>query len=98
MGSHPDIVGFAQGRDLHHFGDAADVGERGAIEIDVVVFDEPVEVPTLAPFLAGAERATRHRAQPRDILQKRLGPHGILDHKRLEFLDAAARSQRVGII
>jgi hypothetical protein len=60
MGHNADIVSLTQGRDLDHFGDAADVGQRGPDEIQVVVLHQAVEVPALAPLFAGRQRATGH--------------------------------------
>ena len=53
---NPDVVRFAQGADPDHLGDAADVGQRAASKLEVVVLDQFVEVPARAPLLTGGER------------------------------------------
>ncbi len=90
-----DGVRLADGRDLHHLGDAADVGQRRADVVDVVVLDELVEVPPVAPFLAVGEGDGRHLPQLRQVHEGVLVAHGILDEVGLVLLDPAARAQRV---
>ena len=53
VGDDADEVGFAESHDFEHLGDAANIGERGAKEVDGVMLDKGVEVPAVAPFFAG---------------------------------------------
>ena len=57
-GIDADEMRLADRGDLHHLGDAADVGQRGAHVIDVVVLHQLVEVPAVAPLFAGRDRDT----------------------------------------
>ena len=51
-----DVVRLAQGADADQLGDAADVRQRAADEIEVVVLHQLVEVPPRAPFFACRQR------------------------------------------
>ena len=88
-------VGFAERRNLHHLGDAADVRQCRADEVDVVAFDQPVEVPLETPFLTMRQRHRRHLPQLRDVLKRVFVTHRILDEERLVLLDRPARAKRI---
>ena len=89
-------VRLAHRRDLHHLRDAADIGQRGAHVVDVVVLHEPVEVPALAPLLAVRQRAGGHLAQLGDVLERVLVAHRVFYQEGLVLLDQLAAAQRVG--
>ena len=96
MRDDADVVRLAQRADADHLGDAADVRQRAADEVEVVVLDQLVEIPAGAPFLAGGERHAGEAAQLGDVLEERVGLHRIFDQIGLELLDQAAAAQRVG--
>src|ERR1700722_14645577 len=52
MRNDTDEMSFTHGGDLHHFGNAAYIGQGGANIIYVVIFDKLVEVPAVSPLLA----------------------------------------------
>ena len=81
--------------DLHHLGDAADVGQRRADEIDVVVLDEPVEVPLETPLFAVRQRDRRHLAQLGNVLERVFVAHRIFDEERIELLHDVADADGV---
>ena len=90
-----DGVRLAHGGDLHHLRDPADVGQRRPDEVDVVVLDQPVEVPAQAPLLAVRQGHRRHLAQLGDVRQRVLVAHGVLDEERVVGLDRLAAAQGV---
>ena len=61
-----DLVRVAHRHDLEHLGHAADVRQRRAREVDVAIFDERVELPTLTPLLAWRERHARQQSKLRE--------------------------------
>src|SRR5947209_1221086 len=80
-------MSFADGRDFHHLGDSSDVGQGGTKVVDIVVFDQLVEVPTIAPLFSRSERNFYAAAEDRQILAECLIPHRIFDKERLELFD-----------
>src|SRR6266403_1511862 len=74
-----DGRGFAQRHHLDHLGDAADVRKRGPNVVDILVVEEPVEIPSLPPFFAVGQRARRHLAQLRDLFERLFVPDRIFD-------------------
>ena len=98
MGHDADIVRLAEGGDLHHFRDAADVGQRRADVIEVVILDQAMEIPALAPFLASGNGHRGQLPQFRNILVERLGAHGILDEIRFQIFQFLAGANGVGKI
>ena len=95
MRHDPHGVRFAKRRNLHHFGDAADIRQGRADEIDVVAFDQPVEVPLETPLLTMRQRDRGHLPQLRDVLERVLVTHRIFDEERLVLLDRPARAKRI---
>ena len=91
-----DVVRLAQGADADQLGDAADVRQRAADEIEVVVLHQLVEVPPRPPFLARGQRHAGQAAQFRNVLKKRIGLNRILDEIRIELFDHPAAAERVG--
>src|SRR5438105_4782658 len=63
MGNNADEVCLADRGDLHHLRDPADVRERCANVVDIVVLDQLVKVPAVAPLLAGRDRDSYHSPQ-----------------------------------
>ena len=79
-------MGFANRGNLHHFSNAADVGQGGADEINVVIFNQLVEVPPVAPFLARSQRNVHFLAQDRKVLQEGLRADRIFDEEWSQVL------------
>ena len=79
MGNDTGEMGFADGCDFQHFRNAADVGKRGADIVDIVIFDQLVEVPAVAPFLAGRDRYADFTAEEWDIFEESLRANRIFD-------------------
>src|SRR6185503_15121078 len=75
----PDVVRLTQRADADQLGDAADVRQRAANEIEVVVLDQTMKIPTGAPLLSGGERHAGEAAQLGNVLQERVGLHRIFD-------------------
>ena len=71
-----DLVGVAHRHDLEHLGDATDVRQRRAGEIDVAIFDERVELPALTPFLARRQRDARQQSKLGNLRPVLLFPYG----------------------
>ena len=89
---------FANGRNLHHLGNAAHIGQRGAHVIDIVVFHQLVEIPAAAPFLARRNRHFHHGPEFRQISDKRLRAYGIFNEIRRQAFDQIAAAHGVGKI
>ena len=81
-GTMPTLCVSHTRHDLEHLGDAADVGQRRAGEVDVALLDERAELRARAPLLAGRERHGRQQPQLRDLRAELLLAHRILDDER----------------
>jgi len=91
-------VSFAESGDLLHLGDAADVGDRGADVVDVVGFDELVEVPAAAPFLSRREGNRRDLAELGDVFEEGFGADGVFDQIGLEVFQELAAAFGIGVV
>src|ERR1700683_5319489 len=98
MGDDAHEMRFAHGRDLEHFGYSAHVGQRGAHEVDVVILDEWIEVPAVAPLRARSQRNVYFLAQDREILEKGFCADGVLHKKWGQIFDQVAAANRIGKI
>jgi hypothetical protein len=63
--------------------------------VDVVVLDQPVEIPPEAPLLAVGQRHRGHRPQLGDVLERMLVADRIFDEERIELLHHLAGAHRV---
>src|SRR5215813_12961955 len=59
---------FTQGSNLHHLRYAAYVGQGSPDKVDIMMFDERVEVPSIAPLLTRSQRHVDLAAQNRQVL------------------------------
>src|SRR3954451_14377441 len=80
------LVGVAHRHDLEHLGDATDVGQRRAREIDVALLNQWTELRPCPPLLAWRERHRRQQSQLRDLCPELLLAHGILNAERPRWL------------
>src|SRR5262249_55618320 len=71
---------------------------RGAIEVDIVRFHELVEVPTIAPLLAGCDRHFHGPAKDGKVFVERLRTDRVFDEERGEIFDQIAAANRFGEI
>ena len=95
MRNDADEMGFADGGNFHHLSDAADIGQGGAYKINVVIFDELVEVPPVAPLFARCQGNIHFLAQDRNVLQKGFGADRIFDEERSQVLDQVAAANGI---
>ena len=73
-----------------NLGDAADVRERAADKIQVVILDEAMEVKAGTPLLARSQGdAIGQAAEAGNILKERIDLHGVFDHVRMPMTKAA---------
>ncbi len=77
-----DLVGIADGHDLEHLRDAADVGQRRAGEVDVPLLDEGTELRPRSPLFAGRQRHGRQQPQLRDLGPELLFANRVFDAER----------------
>src|SRR5579872_7345948 len=98
MGNDADKMRLADRRDLHHLGDTADVRQRRANIVDVVVLDQLVEVPTITPLFSRCDGHASRCAELRQILRESFGSNGVFDEVRREILDQIAAADRFGEI
>ena len=75
---------------FEHLGDAADVGEGGADEVDVMMLDEGVEVPAIAPLFSGGEGDVDLLAEDGQVLLEGFGADGVFDEEGGEVFDFVA--------
>ena len=80
---------------LQHLGDAADVGQRRAREVDVALLDERAELRSRSPLLAGRERHRRQQPQLRDLRAELLLANRVLDAERTGRLHEPADFHRL---
>src|SRR5438874_997724 len=85
-----DKVRLAKRGNLHHFGDAANVWQRGTDIVDVVILHERVEIPAVAPFFARRDGNFDQLPKARKVFAKGLRAHGILDEEGRKRLDEIA--------
>src|ERR1700675_1132608 len=95
MRNDADKVRLAYGRDLHHLGDSADIRERHANVVEIVILNQLVEVPAIAPLLAGGERHLDGSTQDRQILLESFGADRVFDKERRQVFDEPAPSNSV---
>src|SRR5262249_37925577 len=93
-----DEVCLAESGDLHHLGNASNVGEGSTDEVDVVIFHERVEVPPISPFFTGGQGNVDLFPQDGQVLEKSLGANGVLEKERGETLDFVAAANCIGEI
>src|SRR5579862_865472 len=96
MRDDSDEMRLADGGDFYQLGDAADVGKGDPHVVEIVILDKFVEIPALAPFLAGRERNGGHFSQLGDIFEKGFGPDGILDQVGFQVFKELASADGVG--
>src|SRR5258708_24478568 len=96
MGSDAHKMGFANSGNLHNFSDAADVRQGGTDKIDVVILHQSVEVPPVAPLLAGRQRDVDLAAQDRKVLQEGFSPNRVFDEERGQVLDLVTAPDGIG--
>src|SRR5581483_12385648 len=93
-----DEVSFADRRNFFHFGDTADVGQRGADVVETVTFNQLIEVPTIAPLLAGSYRDICFLPENGKIFVERFGADRVFHEKWGERLNEIARTDSIAEI
>ena len=86
---------LADCRNLHHFGNAAHVRQRGAHVINIVVLHQRIEIPAIPPFLARRDGNLYELSQTRQVFAEGLRTHGILDEEGRKRFDQVASANGV---